>query len=145
MLVFDTIEGPPYLEIKQTLHVPLPLTSRLETLIPFGKGFVVAGGGINGYLGVYENMVSKRGGRRRVGEMDAVARTELYIRIDLSRLRRHTEDFEGGRRGGVLAAPWTCAHKTPRLLNRCIEFGVLQRLDQYPADNVRGLFDDWFP
>lgn len=60
VLMFDSIEGPPFLELKQTLHVPLPLTSRLETLIPFGKGFIVAGGGINGYLGVYENMVSSR-------------------------------------------------------------------------------------
>lgn len=57
VLVFDTIDGSPSLELKQTLHTPLPLTAKLETLMPFSKGFIVAGGGINGYLGVYENMV----------------------------------------------------------------------------------------
>lgn len=58
VLVFDSVDGSPYLELKQTLQAPLPLTSRLETLMAFSKGFIVAGGGINGYLGVYENMVS---------------------------------------------------------------------------------------
>ncbi|CAM9366069.1 unnamed protein product, partial [Hapterophycus canaliculatus] len=57
ILVFDATDASPFLELKQTLHAQLPHTSRLETLMPFSKGFIVAGGGINGYLGVYENMV----------------------------------------------------------------------------------------
>lgn len=55
--MFDVVDGSPFLELKQTLQAPVPLTCRLETLMPFSKGFIVAGGGINGYLGVYENMV----------------------------------------------------------------------------------------
>lgn len=57
--MFDATEASPFLELKQTLHAQIPHTSRLETLMPFSKGFIVAGGGINGYLGVYENMVGR--------------------------------------------------------------------------------------
>ncbi|CAM9950291.1 unnamed protein product, partial [Scytosiphon promiscuus] len=60
ILVFDATDASPFLELKQTLHAQLPHTSRLETLMPFSKGFIVAGGGINGYLGVYENMEDHR-------------------------------------------------------------------------------------
>ncbi|CAB1097150.1 unnamed protein product [Ectocarpus sp. CCAP 1310/34] len=60
ILVFDASTASPFLELKQTLHAQLPHTARLETLIPFSKGFIVAGGGINGYLGVYENMEDHR-------------------------------------------------------------------------------------
>lgn len=65
ILVFDATDASPFLELKQTLHAQLPHTSRLETLMPFSKGFIVAGGGINGYLGVYENMVGRRGNGER--------------------------------------------------------------------------------
>ncbi|CAM9422149.1 unnamed protein product, partial [Choristocarpus tenellus] len=60
VLIFDSTDVHPFLEVKQTIQVELPGSCRLETLVTFSKGFIVAGGGVNGFLSVYENMDDQR-------------------------------------------------------------------------------------
>lgn len=75
--MFDVTDASPFLELKQTLHSQIPHSSRLETVMPFSKGFIVAGGGINGYLGVYENMVRRGALTSLIGRSSYLGRTLL--------------------------------------------------------------------
>ena len=61
ILIFDSVPGHPFLELRQMIAAALPGSTRLETVCPYSKGFLVAGGGVAaGFLGVYEASDERR-------------------------------------------------------------------------------------
>jgi hypothetical protein len=90
ILIFDSVPGHPFLELRQMIAAALPGSTRLETVCPHSKGFLVAGGGVAaGFLGVYEASDERRSPYMliKVSSIVQNACSHIYLTLIAHRVR----------------------------------------------------------